>query len=71
MVVKNSPAKAEDARGDQKDPLEEMALNPLQYAWLENPMDRGAWWAIIHGVAKSQTWQSMQTYIDTRYYTKP
>ena len=32
MVVKNSPAKAEDARGDQKDPLEEMALNPLQYA---------------------------------------
>ena len=29
--------------------------NPLQYACLENPMDRGAWWATVHGVAKSQT----------------
>ena len=29
--------------------------NPLQYSCLENPMDRGAWWAIVHGVAKSQT----------------
>ena len=28
---------------------------PLQYPCLENPMDRGAWWAIVHGVAKSQT----------------
>ena len=27
--------------------------NPLQYACLENPMDRGAWWAAVHGVAKS------------------
>ena len=26
--------------------------NPLQYSCLENPMDRGAWWAIVHGVAK-------------------
>ena len=26
--------------------------NPLQYYCLENPMDRGAWWAAIHGVAK-------------------
>ena len=29
--------------------------NPLQYSCLENPMDRGAWWATIHGVARSQT----------------
>ena len=29
--------------------------SPLQYSCLENPMDRGAWWAIAHGVAKSQT----------------
>ena len=29
--------------------------NPLQYSCLENPMDRGAWWALVHGVAKSQT----------------
>ena len=36
-----------------EDPLEqEMATH---YSCLENPMDRGAWWAIIHGVAKSWT----------------
>ena len=29
--------------------------NPLQYSCLENPMDGGAWWATIHGVAKSRT----------------
>ena len=29
--------------------------NPLQYSCLENSMDRGAWWAMVHGVAKSQT----------------
>ena len=29
--------------------------NPLQYSCLENPMDRGAWWAIVHGVTKSRT----------------
>ena len=29
--------------------------NPLQYSCLENPMDRGAWQATAHGVAKSQT----------------
>ena len=29
--------------------------NPLLYACLENPMDRGAWQAIVHGVTKSQT----------------
>ena len=27
--------------------------NPLQYFCLENPTDRGAWWAIVHGVAQS------------------
>ena len=30
--------------------------NPLQDPALENPMDRGAWWASVHRVAKSQTW---------------
>ena len=29
--------------------------NPLQHSCLENPMDRGAWWATVHGVRKSQT----------------
>ena len=28
---------------------------PLQYSWLENPMGGGAWWAAVHGVAKSRT----------------
>jgi len=30
----------------------ERSGNPLQYSCLENPMDRGAWWAAVHGVAK-------------------
>ena len=30
--------------------------NPLQYSYLENPMDRGAWWATVNGVAKESTW---------------
>ena len=29
---------------------------PLQYSCLENPLDGGAWWAAVHGVAKSRTW---------------
>ena len=29
--------------------------NSLQYSCLENPMDRGTWWATVHGVAKRQT----------------
>ena len=34
--------------------------NPLQYSCLENSMDKGAWWAIVHGVAKSPTQLSTQ-----------
>ena len=33
--------------------------NPLQCSCLENPKDRGAWWATVHGVTKSLTWLSM------------
>ena len=32
--------------------------NPLQYSYLENSMDRGAWWATVHKLTKSQTWLS-------------
>ena len=35
--------------------------NPLQDSCLGNPMDRGAWWATVHGVTKSQTWLNMHT----------
>ena len=35
--------------------LEEGNGNPLQCSCLENPMDRGAWWATVHGVTKSLT----------------
>ena len=34
-------------------------VNPLQYSCLDNSMNRGAWWATIHGAAKSQTSESM------------
>ena len=43
--------------------------NPLQYSCLENPMDRGAWWATVHGVTKSRTRLSDFTFTFT-YHTK-
>ena len=39
----------------QEEPLEKEMANPLQYSWLGNPTDRGAWRATVHGVAKSWT----------------
>ena len=60
LVVKSLPANAGDIRdvgsipGSGKSPGEGNG-NPLQYSCLENPMDRGAWWATVHGVMKSQT----------------
>ena len=39
-----------------EDPLEEeMATHSSNYSWLENPMDRGAWWAMVHSIARSRT----------------
>ena len=37
--------------------------NPLQYSCLENPVDGGAWWATVHGVAKSRTRLSDFTWV--------
>ena len=39
----------------QEDPLEEEMATPLQHSCLGNAMDRGAWRATVHGVAKRQT----------------
>ena len=60
LVVKNSTANAEDVRdvgsipGSGRSPAGEHR-DPLPYPCLENPMDRGGWWAAVRGVAKSQT----------------
>ena len=43
--------------------LEKETWQPLQYFCLENPIDRGAWQAIVHRVAKSQTWLSTRACI--------
>ena len=56
-VVKNLPANAGDAGlipGSRRSPGEGNGV-PLQYSWLENSMDRRAWWATVHRVAKSRT----------------
>ena len=80
LVVKNSPAKAGDIRNVSLIPglgtfPGKGNGNPLQYSCLENPMDRGAWWATVHGTAKSRTrlkWLSMHIHweFDTRSYNR-
>ena len=59
-VVKNPPANSGDRRGAGS--IARSGKSPgvgngnlLQYSRLENSMDRGAWWAVVHGVTKSQT----------------
>ena len=60
LVVKNPPANAGEVRdaglipGWGRSPGE-VNGNPLEYSCLENPMDRGAWQATVHGVTKSWT----------------
>ena len=60
LEVKNPPANAGDVRdtgsipGSGRSPEGGQGY-PLQYFCLENPMDRGAWQATVHGVAKSRT----------------
>ena len=64
QMVKNLPAVQETwiwSLG-QEDPLEKLDGNQLQYSWLEISMDRGAWWAGVHGVAMSYTWLSDQPF---------
>ena len=64
-VVKNLPVNAGDTRdtslipGSGRSPRGENG-NPLQYSCLENSMDRGAWQAIVHGVAKEYDMTELQ-----------
>ena len=79
-MVKNPPASAGDRRDTGSIPGSGRSPggghgNPLQYSCLENPMDRGAWQATVHGVAKSQIRLkrlSMQCiYVDTTLSVRP
>ena len=59
-VIKNPPANAGDVRDVGSTPGSGRSPggghgNPLQYSCLQNPMDRGVWWAAVHGVTESQT----------------
>ena len=53
-MVKTPPANAGSISGSGRSPGGGPG-NPLQYSCLENPMDRGDWWAIVHRVTKMQT----------------
>ena len=66
LVVKNPPPSAGDVRDAGLITVLERSPggghgNPLQYSCLENPMDRGAWMATVHRVAKSQTCLKQQS----------
>ena len=57
QTVKNLPAMQETQvrfLGREDSPGEDTG-NPFQCSCLDNPMDRGAWWATVHGVTKSWT----------------
>ena len=74
-VVKNLSANAGDVRDMGLIPGLGRSLgkgngNPLQYPCLENPMDRGDWWATVHGVTKSQTRLSDFTFISLFTFKK-
>ena len=60
LVVKNLPANAGDIRDVGSIPGSGTFFggghgNPLQYSCLVNPIDRGAWWTIVHRVTENQT----------------
>ena len=63
---KESACSAGDLAQEDRSPGEGN-VNPLQYSYLENSMDRGAWQATVHGVAKSRTWLSDYTFIFTEF----
>ena len=71
-VVKNPPASVGEAGDMDLTPglgryCGEGNGNSPQYSCLENPKDRGAWRATVHGVAKSWTWLNMHTHKHPEY----
>ena len=69
-MVKNPPANSRDARDMGSIPGLGRCPgggngNPLQYSCLENSMDRGAWWATVHGATESWTWLNAHTHSET------
>ena len=66
-VVKNLPASARDEGsipGSGRSPGEGHGYS-LRYSCLENSMDRGAWWATVHGATESWTWLNAHTHSET------
>ena len=71
-AVKNSPAIAGNTGsipGWGRSPGEENG-KPLQYSCLENPTDRGAWQAMVHGVAESDTTMQLSTYTQDPFHLR-
>ena len=72
-MVKNPPVNAEDAGdaglilGSQRSPGEGNGI-PVQYSYLRNPIDRGAWWVTVLWVAKSRT---TTEWLSTHHCTSP
>ena len=73
LVVKNPSANAGDIRDAVSIPGSGRSPggghgNPLQYSCLEDSLDRGAWWAMVHGISKSWTWlKRLSTHAHTRH----
>ena len=73
-MVKNPPTNAEDTGGKGSIPGSgrspaEGKSNPLQYSCLGNLMDRGAWWATVHGITKSMHWARTYATLRLRIFT--
>ena len=70
LVIKNPPANAGDARDTGSIPGSGRSPggghgNPVEYSCLENPIDKGVWWATVHGTTESWARLSVHTHTHT------